>query len=211
MSGRLLYSLSRTQAVVSHSSAEAEYYGGVSVFVEARLIIRLFRFLGIELKMRHGMDSSGARGIVVRQGVGKIKHLEIKTLWWQDFARGKREGEEVKVHAVKTELNGADIGTKAHSEQRLRYLIKLIGVIRINGDDVSEVQAKLYDKDYLHVGAVTSPEPTVVEKLLFHIGEVVNSMALLARTGMREAPLPRRELRSKGGAKEGWMRESPLQ
>ena len=111
------------------------------------------------------------------------------------------------------------------SVQKLTPLTKLIGMIRIDGHDISEVQAKLYDKDYLHVGAVIRPEPTAVEKLLFHIGEVVSSMALLARTGMREAPLPQKRVeeqrRSKGRLdagssapvkeKEGWMREAPLQ
>ena len=29
-------------------------------------------------------DSSAARGIVQRQGTGKVKHLDIKTLWVQE-------------------------------------------------------------------------------------------------------------------------------
>ena len=127
------------------------------MFVETLLLFRLFRFCGVDLKMRHGMDSSAARGIVMRAGVGRIKHLEVKTLWWQDFARGRRDGEHVQIRAVATRDNGADIGTKAHAEERLRYLAKLVGIVRIDGTNLKEVKVKLYDGDWMKVGAVSAP------------------------------------------------------
>ena len=39
-------------------------------------------FMGLPLRLL--TDSSAARGIVQRQGAGKVKHLDIKSLWVQE-------------------------------------------------------------------------------------------------------------------------------
>ena len=36
------------------------------------------------LPLRLLTDSSAARGIIQRQGCGKVKHLDVKTLWIQE-------------------------------------------------------------------------------------------------------------------------------
>jgi hypothetical protein len=57
-------------------------------------------------------DSSAARAVLWRSGVGHIRHLEVKTLWVQSMVSDGR----LEVRPVKGENNIADIGTKILSK-----------------------------------------------------------------------------------------------
>ena len=63
--------LATTQAIVALSSGEAEYHGMTKGACEGFAVV-------LET------DSSAAKGIASRKGVGKVKHLETRTLWVQD-------------------------------------------------------------------------------------------------------------------------------
>ena len=55
------------------------------------LIVGCSQFLGFaDVELDILTDSSAARGILARQGVGKVRHLEVKTLWVQDLVKKKR-------------------------------------------------------------------------------------------------------------------------
>ena len=69
-------------------------------------------------------DSTAAKGIGQRQGVGRLRHLATKTLWLQGLITEKT----VKMRKVPGDENGADIGAKAHDGPRLRYLVSLLGM-----------------------------------------------------------------------------------
>ena len=43
------------------------------------------KFLGWDLPVVVALDSAAARGVLQRQGCGKIRHLEVKTLWVQQL------------------------------------------------------------------------------------------------------------------------------
>ena len=58
--------------------------------------------------MHIGTDSSAAKSFVGRQGLGKMKHLEIRDLWLQ---KEVNEG-KVVVHKVLGTENPSDWGTK---------------------------------------------------------------------------------------------------
>ena len=74
-----------TQTVIAMSSEEAEYYGVVKGACEAIGVVSLLQDLtGRRSKVRVNTDSSAARGIAMRRGVGKVRHLEVRTLWLQD-------------------------------------------------------------------------------------------------------------------------------
>ena len=60
--GCLVYASPRTQKVVSLSSAESETYAAASATMDAILITTIFSLL----------DSSAARGILARKGVGRL-------------------------------------------------------------------------------------------------------------------------------------------
>ncbi len=89
----LLFSSSRTLRVVSLSSAEAEVYAASSSACDGILIGKLVKFcVGRNVVIHHLMDSAAARGILARQGVGRIRHLSSRILWLQQLVKTKRLG-----------------------------------------------------------------------------------------------------------------------
>ncbi|CAK0813201.1 unnamed protein product [Prorocentrum cordatum] len=115
----------RRQGVQSTSSGEAEFYGATSVVMDGKLVKNMLEWLGYKVTWELGIDSSAAKAMVNREGVGKVKHLDVRALWIQ---------QERKVHGlnIKKESgtkNVADLGTKAHTTERFEYLRELAGII----------------------------------------------------------------------------------
>ena len=88
----------------------------------------LLDFIGMPVILELQSDSSAARGVLWRTGVGKIRHLEVKTLWVQDLVKAHK----LLVRPVKGEENVADIGSKVHPAPRLLYLRGLLGLKKID-------------------------------------------------------------------------------
>ena len=78
-----------------------------------------------EIGVRLHTDSTAAKSIGGRQGVGKIKQLDIESLWLQQVVRYKR----VAIHKVNTIFNKADLGTKVHPEETFTRLCTLNGYL----------------------------------------------------------------------------------
>ena len=121
----LLYAASRTQKVISLSSAEAEVYACSSGCSDAILLSKLISWLnGRATHIHLYTDSSGARGILQRMGVGRLRHLSCRILWLQQLiANGT-----ICVAAVSGHSNPADIGTKRLGCSRMRSLMAVLGV-----------------------------------------------------------------------------------
>ena len=128
--GCLIYASSRTQKVVSLSSAESETYAAASATMDAILISTIFSFLlQLNILMCLYLDSSAApRGILARKGVGRLRHLSCRVLWLQDLVMEKR----LLVRAVMGALNPADVATKRLSAARLESLCFFLGIWRGN-------------------------------------------------------------------------------
>ena len=77
-----------------------------------------------------GTDSSAAKSFVGRQGLGKMKHLEIRDLWLQ---KEVREGRVVVRKVLGTE-NPSDLGTKILNTAEI--------VERLEGMNLEEVLGK---------------------------------------------------------------------
>ena len=75
---------SKTQNTIAQSSAESELLGVVRAATEALGIVALAKDLGIELSARLHVDASAAIGILERKGVGRVRHLDVGTLWLQE-------------------------------------------------------------------------------------------------------------------------------
>ena len=75
---------SRTQHVIALSSAESELHALSACASEGLGIKLMCMEMGIPMELNLSTDSSAARGIVQRQGAGRVKHLDIKTLWLQE-------------------------------------------------------------------------------------------------------------------------------
>ena len=108
MGGGLLKSWSSTQGSVAMSSGEAEYYALVKAASEALGMQALAADLGWSWKVLLWLDSSAAKGIASRMGLGRVRHLEVRFLWLQEVVRKGR----VIIKKVAGERNPADILTK---------------------------------------------------------------------------------------------------
>ncbi len=67
----MLHSYSRRQSVIPLSSAESEFYALSAVALEGRLFAGILEFFGFIAKSYALTDSSAAKGISQREGVGK--------------------------------------------------------------------------------------------------------------------------------------------
>ena len=73
----LIKTWSKTQATVAKSSAESELYGIVRATCETLGLITLIEDLGGTASARLHMDATAVRGIVDREGVFKVRHLDV--------------------------------------------------------------------------------------------------------------------------------------
>jgi hypothetical protein len=120
----LIKSWSSTQASVSLSSGESEFYGvvkaaGVSLGYQA-----LLRDLGYSLSTRVWTDSTATMGICGRQGLGKLRHIDTQCLWIQQRVRDR----SIELYKVRGEVNPADLFTKhLSSNERIQSLLAQFG------------------------------------------------------------------------------------
>ena len=133
LDGQVIYTFSRNQKSVALSSGEAEYYAGASAASDSILLKEAIQFLtGRRRQVNLYLDSSAARGIITRQGVGHVKHLQIRTLFLQEL---HKQG-TLSVHPVGTKENTADTGTMPLSGKRIKLLLHWLGFQDENNEPV---------------------------------------------------------------------------
>ena len=111
---------SKTQAIVAKSSAEAELYGVVRGATEALGMSTLIKDLGSEVGVQMHVDATAAKGIIERQGLSKVRHIDTNVLWLQEVCARK----VVPVTKVAGEDNTADLGTKHLSAAAIEKNVK---------------------------------------------------------------------------------------
>ena len=126
--GCLLFSSSRTQKLVSLSSAEAEVYSCSSGVSDAMLSRLISWMTGFKMMVYFHTDTSEAPGILQRQGGGRVRHLSCRILWLQDLI-GSRQ---IKLATVAGAVNPANIGTKRLPCNRLKSLMCMIGTFDVS-------------------------------------------------------------------------------
>ena len=117
--GNLLYSSSRTQKTIALSSAEAEIYAGVSACCDGKLMQTCIQFLledGVKVEFALNWDNSADKAFFFRSGVGRIRHISVRILWFQ---------REVKFGLVSPATvcirdNTAGLRTKRPNRDRMR-------------------------------------------------------------------------------------------
>ena len=130
LNGCLVESYVRSQRSIALSSGESEYVAMVGGCSEGIFIRHCWKFLtneGADMVCRS--DSSAARALAGRIGVGRTRHIAAGLLWLQQRVNSK----EVRITGIPTAVNTSDIVTKILSKARmngLKYLIKMI-----DGDD----------------------------------------------------------------------------
>ncbi len=128
----------RRQGVQSTSSGEAEFYGATSVVMDGRIIKHFLEWLGYEVAYQLHLDSSAAKAMVQRDGVGKVKHMDERVLWIQ----AERRDHGLVTRKVPGEFNYADLGTKGHPAPRflaLRAMLNIVDCKQI--DEEIEIEA----------------------------------------------------------------------
>ena len=86
------------------------------------------------MRQRLFLDSSSAKFVVQRSGVGKLKHVEIKHMFLQQLLRRG----VFTIHKIPTRVNPADFNTKKLSVERRKLLSTLCGLYPICAQDERE-------------------------------------------------------------------------
>ena len=76
-------------------------------------------------------DASAVRGVVQRQGAGKVKHLEVRQLWIQE----REANGQLQVVKVPRAVNWSDLMTHHWSESEGERLIAGMSVLRRGPSD----------------------------------------------------------------------------
>ena len=119
----MLKSWARTQGSVALSSGEAEYDAAVKGGAEVLGVQSLLKDLGVEVLVRLWQDSTAAKGVASRVGVGKIKHMDVRHCWLQDVVQ--KRGLVCK--KIGGKVNPADALTKPTSAMIARNLLEGVG------------------------------------------------------------------------------------
>ena len=114
--------------MIALSSGEAEYYGLVKATLHSLGIQAIAKDMGIDLNVFMYTDSSAAKGIASRRGLGKMRQVEVNQLWLQDKVA---EGIVKNIKKPGTG-NQADILTKHVNAQTLGNHLGVMG-FRISG------------------------------------------------------------------------------
>ena len=78
--------------------------------------------LGWNMKVRIWVDSTAAKAIASRTGLGRVRHLEVRYLWVQDALKDGK----FMVVKVRGDLNPADVLTKPHSVNDMAEMLRVV-------------------------------------------------------------------------------------
>ena len=124
MAGGIVKSWSNKQGSIALSSGEAEFYAAGKAAVEAIGGRSLLADLGWDVDLEVRLDASAAQAIASRQGLGKVRHVEVRYLWLQEIVRSGL----VKLVKIKGSVNPADALTKAMAADETFRLLRGVGV-----------------------------------------------------------------------------------
>ncbi len=115
-------SWSKSQHVIALSSGEAELYAAVKAGSECAGMKSLLNDLGTQADIGIQVDATAAIGMLMKEGLTGVRHIDTQFLWLQEAIKQKR----MTVRKIATERNPSDILTKsvppATLERHLRAL-----------------------------------------------------------------------------------------
>ena len=125
-------SLSTTQATIALSNGEAELYATNKGAAHAIGLQSLLADMGLNLEIRLFTDSSTAKAITKRTGLGKIRHLDVKELWLQQ----KTKHNIITHHNIKNTFNCADLLAKPQDAATIRSMMELVDHVFEDGRSI---------------------------------------------------------------------------
>ena len=129
LGGHLISHWSRIQPVIALSSGEAELYSGVTGMSRFLGLVHLARDLrGNDWgSLSHHVDAAACKGMLMRRGVGGVKHIETKHLWIQEAIMQK----SINVVKIPRDKNLADALASYSSGPVLSSQLEHMGCYRI--------------------------------------------------------------------------------
>ena len=111
------------QHVIALSSGEAELYACVRASSEAVGLKSVMKDMGIEAGVEVHVDANAAIGMIMKEGLSGVRHIDTQFLWIQESVRGGR----ISVKKIDGTLNPADMFTKALGAQALEEHLRRLG------------------------------------------------------------------------------------
>ena len=179
--GNLMESRARAQKSVALSSGESEFVAVVAGCSDGLLIKHLWMQMtgeGCQMKVRS--DSSAARAMVQRQGIGRVRHLDASLLWVQQ----KEKDKVLSTAAIPTELNCADIGTKNLTRKRLFGLLYMLKIVNAAHDRVGEYEYQELE----HEEKMKRATKKILKDKSFHVGMIMMMSNLYQAAGEPTEP-----------------------
>ena len=126
----MIKSYSSTQAVVSTSSGESEFYSAVKGTSNGLGLKSMSMDLGQDKRLRIMIDSTAAKAMALRRGLGRARHIETQFLWIQYIYHDKK----AYMSKVGTDDNLGDVGTKYLDCATLWKFMTMAGFHEMKGD-----------------------------------------------------------------------------
>ncbi len=127
VNGHTIKTWAKTQYSVALSSAESELYAAARGVQEALGIASILADWGVPVKACLYTDAKAALGIIAREGLGKVRHVDTHWLWLQQLRKDKK----VAYNKIWGEDNPADVCTKHLSQDKMeKHVAKLNGHFR---------------------------------------------------------------------------------
>ena len=104
----------RTQAVISLSSGENEFYAAVRGACRTLGLAALMSDFGFSMQAELRTDCTAAKGLASRRGAGQVRHIHCPALWLQQ-AIARRN---IRIEKQAGSTLPADVRTEAGSVQR---------------------------------------------------------------------------------------------
>ena len=125
--GAILTHWAKSQSNVALSSAEAELNAtvkGLSELIGLYNLIEETQKVSVNLVLR--TDASACKGMLLRHGTGKVKHLSVKQLWAQECVRAY----DVTIQRIPREQNPSDVLTHSVSHPTMATQMERLNVRR---------------------------------------------------------------------------------
>jgi hypothetical protein len=139
----LVRSTSTTQAVISLSTGESEFYAAVKTSAIGIGLKALLADMNIVLQkpVLIRMDASAGLGVIHRRGAGRIRHIHTPSLWLQ---RAHQNGVVLAVKWPGVD-NVADLGTKHVEVSLINKFLTKCGFVKLGGRSEFAFKAQIND------------------------------------------------------------------
>ena len=123
---------SKVQSNVALSSGEAELNAAVKGLSETIGLHNLISEIwGVVPTSRLYVDASACKGMILRRGSGKVKHLSVKQLWAQECVRAYG----VTIQKISRDQNPSDVLTHSVSHPTTDNQMERLNIYRGQGHE----------------------------------------------------------------------------